>query len=135
MTNVTASTTGANGSVLATDRGGGYIYVYGGSYTSGGRDSAGVYSTGVIDAKDATITSVGGEPLIIEGGNSAALTNCVLTGAKGSKDRGIFLYQSMVCQFGTDLPEFSESVHLLCYREDNTSISHCDLLLKWRRCI
>jgi|GEM_PF-1312977 len=95
VTNVTASTTGANGSVLATDRGGGYIYVYGGSYTSGGRDSAGVYSTGVIDANDATITSVGGEPLIIEGGNSAALTNCVLTGAKGSKDRGIFLYQSM----------------------------------------
>lgn len=94
LSNVTARTTGANGSVIATDRGGGTITVSGGSFTAEGTDSAGVYATGMISAAHATITSKNAEAVVVEGGNTAILGDCTLTAAKGSRDRGMFVYQS-----------------------------------------
>ena len=91
---VEADTKGANSSVIATDRGGGTIKVYGGTFTCAGRDSAGIYSTGMIVVNDATISASGGEGVVVEGGNSAVLTNVVLSGATGSRDRGIMVYNS-----------------------------------------
>ncbi|MDR3378743.1 MAG: fibronectin type III domain-containing protein, partial [Verrucomicrobiae bacterium] len=84
-----------NGSVLATDRGGGYINVWGGTYSAAGQDSAGVYSTGTIIVNSAHVYSTGGEAVVIEGANSALLTNCTISGVTGTRDRGIFIYQSM----------------------------------------
>ncbi len=46
VTNCTIATQRANASVIATDRGGGTINVYGGTYSAAGVDSAGIYSTG-----------------------------------------------------------------------------------------
>lgn len=95
VTNCTIATQKANGSVLATDRGGGYINVWGGTYSAAGQDSAGVYSTGTITVNNATVYSTGGEAIVVEGANSAMLTNCTLSGVKGTRDRGVFIYQSM----------------------------------------
>ncbi len=94
VTNVTASTTGNNGSVIATDRGGGTIAVSGGKFTAAGIDSAGIYSTGVITVAGAEITSTNGEAVVIEGGNSAVVTRCKMSAAKGTRDRGMLIYQS-----------------------------------------
>ena len=94
LTNCTATSTGANGSIIATDRGSGTITVVGGTYKASGADSAGIYSTGVITATGATITATGAEAIVVEGGNSAAVTNCVMTAAKGTRDRGVFVYNS-----------------------------------------
>lgn len=93
-TNLTASTTGANGSVIATDRGGGTINVTGGNYTCSGTDSAGIYSTGAITASGATISSTNGEAIVVEGANSVLGTDCIFSGAKGTRDRGVLIYNS-----------------------------------------
>jgi hypothetical protein len=95
LMNVTAHTTGSNGSVIATDRGGGTITVSGGSFTAEGTDSAGVYSTGVITVAGATVTATDAKAVVIEGGNSAVMTRCTMSAAKGTRDRGMFVYQSM----------------------------------------
>lgn len=95
LMNVTAYTTGANGSVIATDRGGGTITVSGGSFTAEGTDSAGVYSTGVVTVAGAKVTAANAEAVVIEGGNSAVMTRCEMFAGKGTRDRGMFVYQSM----------------------------------------
>ncbi len=94
LTNVTAITTNSNGSVIATDRGGGTITVNGGYYQAGGQDSAGIYSTGTVTVNDATVGATYGEAVVVEGGNKAFVNNSVLYGAKGAKDRGVMIYNS-----------------------------------------
>lgn len=95
LMNVTATTSGNNGSVIATDRGSGTIAVSGGKFIASGIDSAGVYSTGVITVAGAIINAKNGEAVVVEGGNSAVMTNCEMFAAKGTRDRGMFVYQSM----------------------------------------
>ena len=86
---------GANSAAIATDRGGGTIVVQGGVVTTSGADAPGIYSTGNITINGATITATASEGAVIEGSNSITLTNTALTGAKGNRDRGIMIYQSM----------------------------------------
>jgi len=88
----TVDTSGHSSSCVATDRGGGTIYIKGGQYTCHGTNSAGIYSTGVINAEDATFVSTGGEAIVIEGTNYVNATNCHFT-AKADK-WGVLLYQS-----------------------------------------
>lgn len=95
LKNVIISTTKSHGAAIATDRGGGTIYVSGGSATASGTDSPGIYSTGTISVTDATITGAGSESAVIEGANSITLANTRLSGAKGSRDRCVMIYQSM----------------------------------------
>jgi len=91
-TDVIAATTGSSASVIATDRGGGTITVSGGSYTSGGSNSADVYSTGTITVTGATLTATGAEAIVVEGANNATLTNCT---TKVTYDKwGALIYQS-----------------------------------------
>jgi hypothetical protein len=91
-TDVIAATTGSSASVIATDRGGGTITVSGGSYTSGGSNSADVYSTGTITVTGATLTATGAEAVVVEGANNATLTNCT---TKVTYDKwGALVYQS-----------------------------------------
>jgi hypothetical protein len=66
-----------------------------GTATASGQDSPGIYSTGSISATGATISATGAEAAVIEGANSITLTNTVLSGAKGTRDRGLMIYQSM----------------------------------------
>ena len=93
LDNVNIATTGANGAPLATDRGSGIVTVTGGTITSNGRDSPGIYSTGNITVNGATITSTGTEAAVIEGSNSITLTDTVISGGV-EKTGGVMIYQS-----------------------------------------
>ncbi len=95
LTNVDIKTTGANGAPLATDRGGGTVVVKGGTVTSSGTDSPGIYSTGDMSVSGATIRATNAEAVVVEGANSVTLKDTIISGAKGSKDNGIMMYQSM----------------------------------------
>ena len=63
--NDTIVTMSGSSSCIATDRGGGNVNVKGGIYTCNGTNSAGLYSTGNINASDATFISNGGEAMVI----------------------------------------------------------------------
>ena len=84
LSNVTVISSNANSSAIATDFGGGYVTMIGGSAlaadTASGSHSAAVYSTGIIRVKDATVTSVADCGGVIDGANSIILTNTVMTG-------------------------------------------------------
>lgn len=90
--NDTIVTMSGSSSCIATDRGGGNVNVKGGIYTCNGTNSAGLYSTGNINASDATFISNGGEAMVIEGTNYITTKNCDFT---SKKDKwGVLLYQS-----------------------------------------
>lgn len=94
LTNVVITTSSTNAAAIATDRGGGTITATGGTMKTSGSDSPGIYSTGTITVCGATITATGSEGVVIEGANNATLTNTALTGGKGSRNRGVLIYQS-----------------------------------------
>jgi hypothetical protein len=91
VTNVDITTERIHGGVIATDRGGGTIWVVGGIITSHGPDSPGIYSTGNIRAENASFVATGSECAVIEGRNSITLKNCDMTGALKC---GVMIYQS-----------------------------------------
>lgn len=90
-TNVNITTAGTHCAALATDRGQGAVNATGGTMTTNGVDSPGIYSTGNITVSDAKITANGSEAAVVEGKNSISLTNTILSGAK---KRGVMMYQS-----------------------------------------
>jgi hypothetical protein len=94
LNDVTISTAGAHGAAISTDRGGGTITVTGGTATASGTDSPGIYSTGSITVSDAVVAGAGAEGAVIEGANSITLANTTLSGVKGTRDRGVLVYQS-----------------------------------------
>jgi len=88
----TVVTKNGSSSCIATDRGGGEINIDGGLYTCYGANSAGLYSTGNINARNATFVSNGGEMMVIEGTNFINATDCHFT---SNFDKwGVLLYQS-----------------------------------------
>ncbi|MBP2650377.1 MAG: hypothetical protein H6Q74_1202 [Firmicutes bacterium] len=91
LTDVDITTSGNSGAALATDRGGGTITATGGTMTTAGSGSPGIYSTGTITVDGATISATGSEGAVIEGLNSIILTDTVLSGAKKC---GAMIYQS-----------------------------------------
>ena len=96
ITDVTATSTGASGSIIATDRGGGYVTISGGTYSTSGMRSAGIYSTGTVTCSNiATFSIADAEAIVVEGANSLSSNGCVFTSAANSSDnRDIFLYNS-----------------------------------------
>ncbi|AFM42309.1 hypothetical protein Desaci_3416 [Desulfosporosinus acidiphilus SJ4] len=92
LKNVDISTAGNGASAaIATDRGGGTINAAGGTVTTTGTKSPGIYSTGNITVSDAAIKTAASEAVVIEGKNSAAVMNCTISSAK---NWGVFIYQS-----------------------------------------
>lgn len=94
-------TSGRSSAAIRTDRGGGTVYVDGGTYISNGLGSPAIYSTAEIHAENAELTSNLSEGICIEGKNSIELTNCNMT-ANNTKCNGnatffdtIMIYQSM----------------------------------------
>ncbi|MBR2809855.1 MAG: hypothetical protein IKD69_00605, partial [Solobacterium sp.] len=94
-------TSGQSSAAIRTDRGGGTVYVDGGTYTSNGLGSPVIYSTADVNAANATLVSNLSEGVCIEGKNSITLTDCDLT-ADNTKCNGnatfldsIMIYQSM----------------------------------------
>jgi len=96
ITNVTATSSGASGSIIATDRGGGFVTVSGGTYATTGMRSAGIYTTGTVTcANAATFTIADAEGIVVEGANSLSSNKCVYTSTANSTDnRTIFIYNS-----------------------------------------
>ena len=95
------TTSGQSSAAIRTDRGGGIVYVDGGTYTSNGLGSPAIYSTAEIHVANATLVSNLSEGVCIEGVNSIELTDCDLT-ANNTKCNGnatfldtIMIYQSM----------------------------------------
>ena len=95
------TTSGQSSAAIRTDRGGGWVYVDGGTYTSNGLGSPAIYSTAEIHVANATLISNLSEGVCIEGLNSIELTDCDLT-ANNTKCNGnatfldsIMIYQSM----------------------------------------
>ncbi|MDD1729308.1 MAG: PKD domain-containing protein [Methanospirillum sp.] len=90
---VSIVTSGTNAAPLATDRGGGIVQVTGGTVSSSGADSPGIYSTGTIMVTGGSVNADGSQACVIEGGNLASLTDSTLTG--GVDDYGgVMIYQS-----------------------------------------
>ncbi|WP_024860334.1 hypothetical protein [Ruminococcus flavefaciens] len=94
-------TSGQSSAASRTDRGGGTVYVNGGTYTSNGLGSPAIYSTAEIHVENADLTSNLSEGVCIEGKNSIELKNCNMT-ANNTKCNGnatffdtIMIYQSM----------------------------------------
>lgn len=90
--NLNIVTEGRNSSVVATDRGGGTISVYGGSYICTGEDCAVLYSTGHITANQISGESRQGEICVIEGDNSVTINNSDMT--SGDSRWGMMILQS-----------------------------------------
>ncbi len=94
-------TSGQSSAPIRTDRGGGTVYVSGGSYVSNGLGSPAIYSTAEIHVENATLISNLSEGVCIEGKNSIELTNCDLTADNTKRNSNasfldsIMIYQSM----------------------------------------
>ena len=99
--NLTVTTSGQSSAAIRTDRGGGTVYVDGGTYVTNGLGSPAIYSTADITVENATLTSNLSEGVCIEGKNSITLKNCDMT-ANNTDCNGnatfndtIMIYQSM----------------------------------------
>jgi hypothetical protein len=131
ITNVTATTSAASSSVVATDSGGGTVTIYGGTYTANGQRSAGIYSTGKFIVYGGTFTANNAEAVVLEGLNSVTIEptsttygSTKLTGA-GGDDRGIFLYQSTSGDASTGTASFTMTNGSISYTCDATATSAC----------
>ncbi len=91
-TNVNITTRSETSSTVATDRGGGYVTVNGGTITAKGSKSSVLYSTGTIKVDGITGLSEKGPLTTVEGSNSVTITNSNMT--SNSDARGILLHQS-----------------------------------------
>ena len=99
--NLNVSTSGQSSAPIRTDRGGGWVYAEGGTYTSDGLGSPAIYSTAEIHVNNATLISNLSEGVCIEGKNSIELVDCTLT-ANNTRCNGnatffdtVMIYQSM----------------------------------------
>lgn len=98
--NVTVSTSGNSCASLATDRGEGTVTAKNSTLSTKGTESPVIYSTGKISISNTTGIASGSQMVVIEGKNSATVTNSKLT-ANGQGNRnnvdnsGIMIYQSM----------------------------------------
>ncbi|MBR2589662.1 MAG: hypothetical protein IKE65_01920 [Clostridia bacterium] len=99
--NLTITTEGRSSAAIRTDRGGGTVTVFGGSYTTSGLGSPAIYSTADVSVSKAELVSNLSEGVCIEGKNSVSISNSSLT-ANNTKMNGnatfldtIMIYQSM----------------------------------------
>lgn len=72
---VNISTDGDSSAAIRSDRGGGSISATGGTYITSGKGSPAIYSTASISVSNALLTSTSSQGVVIEGGNSVALTS------------------------------------------------------------
>ena len=102
-TNLDVETQGNSAAAIRSDRGGGTVNVYGGSYVTNATGSPAIYCTADISVSDATLTANASEGVVVEGKNSVALTDCEVTGNMSNTYNGdsdenihcIMIYQSM----------------------------------------
>ena len=98
--NVEITTQGGSCATLATDRGEGTVKAKDSKLETNGSGSPVIYSTGDISIENTEGTANGAQMVVIEGKNTATVTNSTLTasgtGNRGETDQaGIMIYQSM----------------------------------------
>ncbi len=99
--NCSVVTEGNSSAPIRSDRGGGTMTITGGTYESNGTGSPVIYSTAKVTVSDATLLSTASEGVVVEGANSVALDNVILTdtntklNGQSETYKNIFLYQSM----------------------------------------
>ena len=99
--NLDVETSGQSSAPIRTDRGGGQVYVDGGTYTSNGLGSPAIYSTAEIHVANAKLLSNLSEGAVIEGLNSIELTDCEMSANNTQRNSNatfldsVMLYQSM----------------------------------------
>ena len=98
--NVTIKTLGQSCATLATDRGEGTVITKNSKLETNGTGSPVIYSTGNISIENTTGVANGSQMVVVEGKNTATVTNSTLsatgTGNRGDVDVcGIMIYQSM----------------------------------------
>ena len=99
--NNTVETSGTSSAAIRSDRGGGELIVENGTYKTTGSGSPAIYSTAYISVEGATLESTTSEGIVVEGANSAEISNATLTDNNiklhGNSEtyKNIFLYQSM----------------------------------------
>ena len=112
--NVEISSTGGSCATLATDRGEGTVTCNECTLSTGGSGSPLIYSTGTITVTKTTGTATKAQAVVVEGKNSASVTdssnlNCYgLPNAENDIDiSGVMLYQSMSGDAGTGTSIFN----------------------------
>ena len=98
--NVKITTNGGSCATLATDRGEGTVIAKNSILTTNGSGSPVIYSTGDISIENTTGTANGAQMVVVEGKNTATVTNSTLKASgKGNRNDvdncGIMIYQSM----------------------------------------
>ena len=98
--NVKITTQGGSCATLATDRGEGTVIANNSALETNGQGSPVIYSTGNISIDNTKGTANNSQMVVIEGKNSATVTNSTLNAsAKGNRNdvdkAGIMIYQSM----------------------------------------
>lgn len=99
--NLTVTTSGGSSAPIRTDRGGGWVNVEGGSYTSSGQGSPAIYSTADVKVSNAKLISKASEGTCIEGTGTISLTDCDLTAMNNTLNGNatfydtVMIYQSM----------------------------------------
>ncbi len=112
--NLTIYTTGNSSAAIRSDRGGGTVTVNGGSYTTDGTGSPVIYSTADITVSNAELTSTASQGVVVEGQNSVALNDVILTADNNTKNsdksdyyQAVMIYQSMSGDADEGLASFS----------------------------
>lgn len=98
--NLEVTTEGNSSAAIRSDRGGGTMFVTGGSYTSNGTGSPAVYCTADIMVSGANLTATGSEAMCMEGLNNLYFYNCNISGNMKDDDQNdttwnMIVYQSM----------------------------------------
>lgn len=76
----TIITAGDAAAVIRACSGGSGVQLEGGTYTSGGYESPVIYAAGAVNAQNAAFTANNSQAVVVEGGGSAVLENCDVTG-------------------------------------------------------
>lgn len=122
---VTISTQGGSCATLATDRGEGTVIAKNSTLSTAGSGSPIIYSTGNIQLSNSTGDATGAQLVVIEGKNSATVTDSTLTssgkGNRGDVDNaGVMVYQSMSGDAGEGTGTFTATDSDLSITSDSS---------------
>lgn len=125
--NVTVSTQGNSCAALATDRGEGTVTAKSSELSTAGTGSPIIYSTGNISISDTKGSASNSQMVVVEGKNSAAVTDSALTcsgkGNRGTNNKtdscGVMIYQSMSGDAGTGEGTFTSKNSTLTISSDS----------------
>ena len=123
--NVTISTEGGSCATLATDRGEGTVIAKNSVLSTKGAGSPVIYSTGDISIENTKGTATGAQMAVIEGKNTATVTNSTLScSGKGNRNNadncGIMIYQSMSGDAGEGTGTFTSKNSTLEITSDSS---------------